>query len=78
VTSQKSHLRLKGFTPWRYKAKLPWAALKEGFTPATGDIINLDIVLTDNDGEGREDWLQWTPGYMEKGEPSYYGKLILR
>jgi len=61
-----------------YEAKLPWAALKEGFTPAAGDIINLDIVLTDNDGEGREDWLQWTPGYMEKGEPSYYGKLILR
>ena len=66
------------YTTEIYEAKLPWTALKEGFTPEPGEIINLDIVFTDNDGKGREDWLQWTPGCMEKGEISYYGKLILR
>ncbi len=61
-----------------YEARIPWKALKAGFLPEKNTVIGLDIVIPDNDGSGREDWLQWTPGIMERGDTSYFGKLCLR
>lgn len=61
-----------------YEARMPWAALKADFVPERGSVIGLDIAIPDNDGWGREDWFQWTPGIMERGHTSYFGKLRLR
>jgi len=61
-----------------YEAKIPWAALKADFTPNYETVVGLDIDVTDNDGEKRKGWLQWTPGLMERNDTSYFGKLILR
>lgn len=59
-----------------YEGKLPWGALKSGFVPLVGGVVRVDIVIPDNDGEGRENWFQWTPGLMQKGNPAYFGELI--
>jgi len=61
-----------------YEARIPWEALKSDFVPGKGTVIGLDVVVPDNDGEGRKGWFQWTPGIMERGDTSYFGKLCLR
>ena len=42
-----------------------------------GDTLGFDIIVNENDGGGREGWLEWTQGIGQLKDPSSFGKLAL-
>ncbi len=59
-----------------YETLLPWAEL--GLTPpAAGRIMSVSFIVNENDGQGREFWLGWTPGVGESKAPINYRPVAL-
>jgi hypothetical protein len=53
----------------RYEIKIP------------GDFsgqVGLSVLVNDNDGAGRDGWLEWTPGVGFAKDPSFYGNVFLQ
>ena len=60
---------------WYYEVALPWgilAPLDPEHLPSCG----FNVIVNDNDGQGRKGWIQWTPGLGESKDASWYGDLI--
>lgn len=60
-----------------YESAIPWSEIVTK-PPKSGDVILLDIAISDNDGKERKGWLQWTPGALEKYDSSYFGEVRLK
>lgn len=53
----------------RYELKIP------------GDFsgkVGMSILVNDNDGQGRDGWLEWTPGVGFAKDPSFFGTIFLQ
>jgi len=61
---------------WIVEAAIPLAALGL-LAPATGRTIGLSALVNDDDGGGREGWVEWTPGIGLGKDPSAFGDLVL-
>jgi hypothetical protein len=42
-----------------YEARIPWACLGPGFTPAVGAHLRTAVMLNENDGQGRVAYMSW-------------------
>jgi MYXO-CTERM domain-containing protein len=51
---------------------LPSLTLEQGSMPAFSFLVN------DDDGDGREGWMEWTPGIGNGKEPYWFGELLLQ
>ncbi|UCH34897.1 MAG: beta-galactosidase [Armatimonadota bacterium] len=58
-----------------YEVFLPWSALAP-LAPVIQDACRFSVLVNDNDGEGREGWLEWTPGIgLAPKNPQAFGRL---
>jgi len=62
---------------WIYEVALPWKLLKP-FVPKQGAVMGMNVLINDNDGQGRKNWIEWTAGVGESKDPSLYGKLVFK
>jgi predicted phosphodiesterase len=60
-----------------YEAAIPWSLLAEK-APKVGDVYLLNLAVSDNDGQGRKGWLEWSPGGLEEDDFSCFGELRLK
>jgi hypothetical protein len=59
-----------------YVAGFPWHCLR----PASGEegsILGLNLIINDDDGDGREGWIGITPGMGEAKAPRMFRKALL-
>ncbi len=59
-----------------YEAVIPWEAL-DTRPPTPGDIIAVNFIANDNDGEGRNYWMGLTPGIGEGKSPISYRQFAI-
>lgn len=59
-----------------YRIKVPWAALGQSGVPKEG--FRLNFIVNDDDGKGRKQWVQITPGIGEEKKPSFYKVFVCR
>jgi Carbohydrate family 9 binding domain-like/Beta-galactosidase len=59
-----------------YRLKVPWASLGLASAPAAG--FRFSFIVNDNDGKGRKQWVQLTPGIGETKDPSQYRVFVCR
>ena len=59
----------------RITAALPWSTLAP-LNPERLSSCGFNVIVNDNDGQGRKGWIQWTPGLGEGKDTSWYGNLI--
>lgn len=57
-----------------YEAAIPWGALQQEKPEQT---LPFNILFNDNDGAGRKNWVEWTPGIGKYKDQSVFGNLIL-
>ena len=57
-----------------YEVAIPFSGLKP-LKPECGKTVGFSILLNDDDGGGREGWLEWTSGIGREKSPSLYGDL---
>ncbi|MFZ2654282.1 MAG: sugar-binding protein [Victivallales bacterium] len=62
----------EGFT---YEMAIPWKTLK--INPAEGKELGFTFLVNDNDGNGREGWIEWTPGIAVSKDPSTFARITL-
>jgi hypothetical protein len=55
--------------------KIPWATLKEDFTPTAGSKIGFDILASDNDNDRRNQVSWYSISTMLWNDPSHWGTL---
>jgi hypothetical protein len=60
----------------RYRAAIPWSVLHIA-PPAAGKVIALNIIASDDDGQGRSCWVGLTPGIAEEKRPEQYLHFVL-
>ena len=64
-----------------YECALPWTALalppEAEFRPHAGALLGFAVIVNDNDGQGRDGWLQLFDGIGYGKEPEKYGQIIL-
>ena len=60
----------------RYEVAMPWPALGFKGSPA-GKWMGLNVLINDNDGQGRKGWLEWSPGIGYSVDPGLYPKVWL-
>jgi len=60
---------------WYYEVALPWNMLAP-LDPEHLSTCGFDVIVNDNDGQGRKGWIQWTPGLGESKDTSWFGDLI--
>ncbi|OKP99166.1 S-layer homology domain-containing protein [Paenibacillus sp. P46E] len=56
-----------------YEARIPWNALHAG---EPGTSMPFNFVLNDNDGAGRKNWVEWTPGIGKTKDQHSFGNLF--
>jgi hypothetical protein len=61
---------------YRCRATLPWSDVL-GTTYSASDTVRFGIIVNDNDGDGREGYIQWTPVIGENKQTEYLGTLDL-
>jgi len=57
-----------------YEASIPWEELGTG-APASGDIGGFALVINENDGDGRDGWLELYDGIGYSKDPSRFGVI---
>lgn len=57
-------------TQTRYRIRIPWSALSLSRSSESG--FRLNFIVNDDDGLGRKQWLQITPGIGEEKNPSLF------
>lgn len=55
----------------RYELKVPLPAL------APERVVRASFLVNDADGNGRDGWLEWTPGIGREKDPSAFGEVVL-
>lgn len=77
--------RIKGEIPFSvirtgtqtlYRISIPWAVLGAKNIPSEG--FRLNFIVNDDDGKGRKQWIQITPGIGEEKNPALYKVYICR
>ncbi len=58
-----------------YRLDMPWSLL--GVKPRPGMVLGFNVIVNDNDGQGRAYWMGITPGIGEGKRPSVFKKLRL-
>jgi hypothetical protein len=58
-----------------YEAFLPWSALDVP-VPARGQVLAINFIANDNDGNGRNYWMGLTPGIGESKLPAAYREFV--
>jgi uncharacterized protein (TIGR03382 family) len=61
---------------WVVEVAIPWGQLPP-FKASLGATLGLSFVVNDDDGGGREGFIQWTPGMGQGKDPSTFGDLVL-
>ncbi|MBI3922884.1 MAG: cellulase family glycosylhydrolase [Armatimonadetes bacterium] len=59
-----------------YSIAFPWSVLRPA-APETGLTFGFNIIVNDDDGEGREGWIGITPGMGEGKSPRLFRKVVL-
>ncbi len=59
-----------------YEVAVPWKALKQ-YRPHAGKIIGFTFLVNDNDGSGRDGWIEWTPGIGDVTEAFFFPRICL-
>lgn len=54
-----------------YSAEIPFAALSLTLARAA-EGIHMNVLVNENDGEGRDGWIEWKPGIGEKTDPARF------
>jgi len=54
---------------------IPWAELNP-LVPIQGTPCAFDVIVNDNDGNGRKGWIAWTPGIGEDAGTGPFGDLV--
>ncbi len=60
----------------RYEIALDTAQLSPGRV-RPGDVIGFSFLVNENDGAGRDGWLEWTPGIGSGKNPGAFGTITL-
>ncbi len=63
-------------TTTRYEIALPTSVLGAPFA-AEGERVGFSFLANDDDGAGREGWLEWTPGIGATKAPYWFGEVVL-
>jgi hypothetical protein len=58
----------RGNSETTYRAAIPWNAIQESDAPRTGH-LPFAFIVNDNDGDGREGWIQWTGAIGDNKKP---------
>jgi hypothetical protein len=59
-----------------FELAIPWSQLPP-FSPSGGASMGFSFVFNDDDGGGREGFVEWTPGIGLGKDPSSFGTLVL-
>lgn len=59
-----------------YEVAVPWQALNVP-PPKPGDVMAINFIANDNDGQGRGYWMGLTPGIGEGKSPTCYRRFVL-
>jgi hypothetical protein len=59
-----------------YEARIPWRVL-EVPPPVAGQVMGLNFMVNENDGQGRAYWLGLTPGIGEGKSPGAFRKFAI-
>ncbi|RAU98157.1 S-layer homology domain-containing protein [Paenibacillus sp. YN15] len=57
-----------------YEAAIPWKALRQ---EKPEQALPFNILFNDNDGTGRKNWVEWTPGIGKYKDQNIFGNLFL-
>lgn len=57
-----------------YEAAIPWEALQQ---EKPEKVLPFNILFNDNDGSGRKNWVEWTPGIGKFKDQNAFGNLVL-
>jgi MYXO-CTERM domain-containing protein len=60
----------------RYEVRFPPSTLPSA-TWSVGESIGFSFLVNDADGQGREGWMEWTPGIGTSKVPYYFGEILL-
>jgi hypothetical protein len=60
----------------RYEAVLPWSEILTE-PPSSGDEVRFSFITNDNDGNGREGYIEWLPVIGDTKDPTQLGTLSL-
>lgn len=74
--ADKQPIRLqtkRGGSETIYEAEIPWSALH---ADEPGASMPFNFVLNDNDGAGRKNWVEWTPGIGQLKDQYSFGNLF--
>ena len=60
-----------------YEVAIPWNELTP-LKPQKGKVCGFNVIVNDNDGQGRKGWIQWTPGIGEGKDTSFFDNLTFK
>ena len=60
----------------RYEVAIPWSLLGLDAPPA-GRWMGMNVLVNDNDGDGRRGWLEWAPGIGYEKNAAKFPKVLL-
>ena len=60
----------------RYEIAIPWPQLGLAEAPV-GRWMGMNVLVNDNDGEGRRGWLEWAPGIGYTKDPSQFPRVLM-
>jgi hypothetical protein len=74
---ERAHLAFARVSPAsRYELSIPWCDLTS-LHGGDGEHFGLSFLINDDDGSGREGWIEWTPGIGQGKDPSALGQARL-
>ena len=59
-----------------YEARVPWSELDMP-PPQAGDLLVINFIANENDGQGRACWMGLTPGIGEAKAPHVYRRFVV-
>jgi hypothetical protein len=64
---------------WIYRAKMPWSEIfGENAKINGGEYLGFSLIVNDNDGNGREGYLEYTSGIGNGKNTSLFGRIYLK
>ena len=60
-----------------YELKIPWSEITLSDKPPKSGELVFSTLINENDGKGRNSWLEWTPGIGNGKNPGLFGTLPL-
>lgn len=61
----------------RYEVVIPWSVLGLA-RPPVGQWLGMNVLVNDDDGDGRRGWLEWAPGIGHGKDPSQFPKVLMQ